>query len=97
MARLKAEMTNLPGAGAAQKQDLEARFLGSLCSQLGGPPAALAAYEEWIAAKEAEGVPEVSQVTGLVRWESAHARASWAALEQWPASEHAFFIVHISR
>ena len=97
MARLTAEMANLAGAAAGQKQDLEARFLGSLCSQLGGPPAALAAYEEWIAAKEAQGLPEVSQVTGMVRWESAHARASWKALEQLPSSEHAFFIVHISR
>ena len=96
MSSLFAVLTNLPGASAAQKIEIERRFLQSLEAEYGDLGKVAAAYQQWLARSHAKAQVDIDTLRALLKWESAHAKASCAALAGWDGdTSEAFFILHL--
>ena len=98
MSSLFAVLTNLPAASAAQKIEIERRFVQALESEYGDLGQVAAAYQQWLASSHAKAKLGMDDLRAVLRWESAHAKAACSALAGWEGdSAQAFFILHLKK
>lgn len=92
---LRPVLSGVSGMPPTDREKIESAFLRRLHSELGGPQTAEDAYRTW-AAKSHVKSPEISDLMKIVAWESAHIKATNAALEGCGCdTSAAFFILHL--
>jgi hypothetical protein len=93
---LRAQLLGTAHATAAQKQASEDRLVELLANAWGGIAEVAQAYQDWIAAQALPAPLPHEALVARVRWESAFAKASWAAGSQLPPEDfRAFFVIHV--